>query len=204
MPRKLKVYCTSIGFFELAVAAPSMKAAAEAWGSVPDIFKRGFAKQTDEPNVVAAAMASPGVVLRRPVGSHANFSEHAALPKLPAGRRKVSAPRPEPPDHKKNSSAKLDDTATGEAAQRKEQKREALARKQEEAKRERVKKERDRMIATANTAFEEARTRHNGAIAALTQRRDALQRDEAREKERWIAEQLQHEDALNSQADPKR
>jgi hypothetical protein len=33
MARRLKSYRTSSGFFDLAVAAPSMKAAAEAWGS---------------------------------------------------------------------------------------------------------------------------------------------------------------------------
>jgi hypothetical protein len=31
MARKLKAYQTSIGFFDLAIAAPSMKAALEAW-----------------------------------------------------------------------------------------------------------------------------------------------------------------------------
>jgi hypothetical protein len=33
MARKLKTYQTSLGFFDLAVAAPSMKAALEAWGA---------------------------------------------------------------------------------------------------------------------------------------------------------------------------
>jgi Pectate lyase superfamily protein len=33
MARRLKTYQTSLGFFDLAVAAPSMKAAAQAWGS---------------------------------------------------------------------------------------------------------------------------------------------------------------------------
>jgi hypothetical protein len=32
MARKLKTYQTSLGFFEQAIAAPSMKAALEAWG----------------------------------------------------------------------------------------------------------------------------------------------------------------------------
>jgi hypothetical protein len=47
MPRRLKTYQTSLGFFDLAVAAPSMKAAAEAWGSKTNDFKRGFAKETN-------------------------------------------------------------------------------------------------------------------------------------------------------------
>ena len=84
MARKLKVFRTSVGFFDLAIAAPSMKAAAEAWGSDPDIFQRGFAEETDDPKVVKAAMGKPGVVLRRPVGSDADYTEKAKLPKVPA------------------------------------------------------------------------------------------------------------------------
>jgi len=60
MPRRLKTYQTSIGFFDLAIAAPSMKAAAQAWGSDTDVFKKGFAKETDDPKIVAATMAKPG------------------------------------------------------------------------------------------------------------------------------------------------
>jgi hypothetical protein len=37
---RLKTYQTSIGFFDLAIAAASMKAAAEAWGSDTDIFRK--------------------------------------------------------------------------------------------------------------------------------------------------------------------
>ena len=69
MPRKLKTYQTSQGFYDLAVATPSMKAALETWGSKQNLFHQGFAKETDDGEVVAAAMAKPGVVLRRPVGS---------------------------------------------------------------------------------------------------------------------------------------
>jgi hypothetical protein len=82
MARRLKSYQTSIGFFDLAIAAPSMKAAAEAWGTDTDIFKKGFAKITDDPDVVAATMGKPGVILKRPVGSDQPFSEHADLPQL--------------------------------------------------------------------------------------------------------------------------
>jgi hypothetical protein len=33
MPRKLKSYQISVGFFDLAIVAPSMKAALAAWGA---------------------------------------------------------------------------------------------------------------------------------------------------------------------------
>ena len=80
MARKLKTFTTSAGFFDLAVAAPSMKAALEAWGSKNNLFQHGFAKVSEDPKIVAATMAHPGVVLRRPVGSTGAFSEHAQLP----------------------------------------------------------------------------------------------------------------------------
>jgi hypothetical protein len=80
MARKLKTYQTSLGFFDLAIAAPSMKAALEAWGADSNLFHQGAATESDDPDVIAAAMEKPGVVLRRPVGSVGSFGEHAQLP----------------------------------------------------------------------------------------------------------------------------
>src|SRR3954470_17283798 len=114
MPRKLKTYQTSLGFFDLAVAAPSMKAAAEAWGGNIEDFGRGFAKQTDDPEIVAATMAKPGVVLKRPVGSNGHFSEHAKLPKdLAEGNKGRSA---KPKQEKKRQPEKVNAKATRPAA----------------------------------------------------------------------------------------
>ena len=81
MPRKLKTYITNLGFFELALAAPSMKAALEAWGMGHNAFHQGFARETDDPRIVAATMAKPGVVLKLAVGSKGAFQENATLPK---------------------------------------------------------------------------------------------------------------------------
>jgi colicin import membrane protein len=115
--RKLKTYQTSLGFFDLAIAAPSMKAALEAWGSETNLFHQGLAKETDDPAIIAAAMAKPGVVLRRAVGSNVGFSVHAALPKDPPavevngtrGKRILTPPAASPP-------RKFDDNAAREAA----------------------------------------------------------------------------------------
>src|SRR5258705_9517270 len=85
MARKLKTYQTSLGFFDQAVAAPSMKAALEAWGSDSNLFHQGAAKESDDPDVVAASMKKPGGILRRPVGSSGSFAEHAELPTDIAG-----------------------------------------------------------------------------------------------------------------------
>ena len=80
MPRALKIHVTKLGFFELAIAAPSMKAALEAWGMNHNAFQHGFAKQTDDPKIIAATTAQPGVVLKRAVGSKGEFREDAELP----------------------------------------------------------------------------------------------------------------------------
>jgi hypothetical protein len=75
MAKKLKTYETSLGFFDLAIAAPSMKAALEACGADSNLFHQGAAKQSEDLDVVAATMAKPGVVLKRPVGSNGPFEE---------------------------------------------------------------------------------------------------------------------------------
>jgi colicin import membrane protein len=80
MVRKLKIYQMSLGFFDQAVAAPSMKAALEAWGANTNLFHQGVARETNDPAVVAATMSHPGVVLKRPVGSNGPFVKHAELP----------------------------------------------------------------------------------------------------------------------------
>src|SRR5215469_11748243 len=92
MPRKLKTFVTNLGFFELAVAAPTMKAALQAWGLERNAFHHGFARQTDDPKIIAAAEAKPGSVLRRPIGSKDEFKEDARLPKVSAA--KTAAPLP--------------------------------------------------------------------------------------------------------------
>jgi hypothetical protein len=53
MARKLKTYQTSLGFFDQAIAAPSMKAALEAWGAHSNLFHQGAAKESHEPDVIA-------------------------------------------------------------------------------------------------------------------------------------------------------
>src|SRR4029078_4978257 len=94
MARKLKTYQTSLGFFDWAIAAPSMKAALEAWGADSNLFHQGAAKESDDTDVIAAAMKKPGGVVRRPVGSDGSFGEHAKLPtNLDGKKRRTKAPR---------------------------------------------------------------------------------------------------------------
>ena len=73
-------YLGKADVFDQAIAAPSMKAALEAWGADSNLFHQGAAKESDDPDVIAATMKKPGVVLKRPVGSDGSFNEHAELP----------------------------------------------------------------------------------------------------------------------------
>src|SRR3979490_3381646 len=110
MARKLKTYQTSLGFFEQAIAAPSMKAALEAWGADSNLFHQGAAKESQDPDVIAATMAKPGVVLRRAVGSNGPFSKHAERPSNLGGGGKLAkaARKPESRKPKQNSAQTVD------------------------------------------------------------------------------------------------
>src|SRR5580704_6513504 len=114
MARKLKTFQTSLGFFDLAIAAPSMKATLEAWGADSNLFHQGAAEESTDPEVIAATMAKPGVVLKRPVGSNGPFGEHADPPKNldQDGRKK--------PAHKPSASVKKSSAQPDKAADRKE------------------------------------------------------------------------------------
>jgi colicin import membrane protein len=83
MPRALKVFKTHMGFHDLIVAAPSMKAAAEAWEAHPRLFSQGFAAVTNEPEAVRAALEQPGVVLRRPHGQSGPYKVQPDKPTAP-------------------------------------------------------------------------------------------------------------------------
>ena len=92
MPRKqtLKVFRTPIGFHDAYVAAPSQKAALEAWGSDADLFARGVAERVDDPELTREPLEKPGVIVRRLRGTAAE--QLAALPPNPSKRRDVSKP----------------------------------------------------------------------------------------------------------------
>lgn len=83
MPRPLKVFRAHLGFYDSIVAAPSQKAALEAWGAGKSEFSHGFADVTQDTKAVAAALAQPGVVLRRPFGSGADFKSQPDAPRAP-------------------------------------------------------------------------------------------------------------------------
>jgi hypothetical protein len=174
MARKLKTYQTSLGFFEQAIAAPSMKAALEAWGADSNLFHQGAAKESTDPDIVAATMARPGVVLKRPVGSNGPFGENARLPKN-LGRDAPSKPASKSSGRKaRKISAKPNKAADRKASQAYE--RVQFHRERAAAKEEAVrKKERERKQAAiyrAEAAVEDAEEKHARLAAALRSARD--------------------------------
>ena len=184
MPRRLKTYQTSIGFFDLAIAAPSMKAAAQAWGSDTDVFKKGFAKETDDPKIVAATMAKPGVLLKRPVGSNGSFGENAELPQID----KVTETRAKSQPRRKEPTAyKVDDKTARDAALafEREQKRREIIHRKEEAAREEERKRREQAIAKAERALEEASREHEAEVKKIENARAAVDQRYKAEDARW-------------------
>lgn len=87
MPRqqKLKVFRTPIGFHDAYVAAPSRKAALEAWGSDSDLFARGIAEPVTDPELAREPLQNPGQVIRRLRGTEAE--QIAALPRRSLPKR---------------------------------------------------------------------------------------------------------------------
>jgi hypothetical protein len=202
--RRLKTYTTSAGFFDLAVAAPSMKAALDAWGTTSNLFHQGFARMSDDPKIVAATLARPGVVLRRPVGTGGAFSEHARLPNVedisratrPARKPRAKRGRPAPPPVDEETARAAAVAFDREQKQReRESRREQLARKKE---RER----RDRAIAAAETALEDGRRAHEASTAKIRKALAALDRKLAAEEARWKKKREQLESALRKARSP--
>lgn len=200
--RKLKTYQTSLGFYDQAVAAPSMKAALDAWGAKSNLFHQGIAKETDDADIVAATMAAPGVVLRRPVGSDGPFTEHAELPTDLAEDedkpRSRSRPKKRPANTAKKSSRKIDDQDARRAAASfaKEGQRRESARRKEEAARARERARREKAVAAAQAALDRARRDHQARVDEIEAERAALDERAGMEEARWDKQRIKLEEAV--------
>jgi colicin import membrane protein len=204
MARKLKTYVTTSGFFDLAVAAPSMKAALDIWGSRSNLFQNGLARETDDPDIVSATLEHPGLVLRRPVGTNAAFSENAALPKLSTlERTAVKTRKPEPlPTRKKPAerkpSRKPDEADGRKAAQLYDlaQKRREREEQRAEAERKKERERREQATGKAQAALDAARERHEVRLAELEEQRQVIERKVRLERDRWQDEKEKLDAAL--------
>lgn len=189
LPKKLKTYQTSLGFYDQAVAAPSMKAALDAWGAKSNLFHQGIAKETDDADIVAATMAAPGVVLRRPVGSDGPFTEHAELPTDLAGDEDKpssrSKPKKRPAKTATKSPRKIDDQDARRAAAsfaKEEQRRESARR--------------DKAVAAAQAALDRARRDHQARVDEIEAEQAALDERAAVEETRWDKQRIKLEEAV--------
>ena len=201
MAKKLKTYETSLGFFDLAIAAPSMKAALEAWGADSNLFQQGAAKQSEDPDVVAATMARPGVVLKRPVGSNGLFKEHAELPTNlgdATARPSKAARKPAGRKPKKTSSRPADKAPAQKAAvaYEREQKRRDRERAREEAARQKEREHRQQAIDKAQSALDKAEREHAERAGAIQAEADAVEKRAEAENARWKMEKERLDAAL--------
>ena len=183
MPRtaKLKVYRTPIGFHDAYVAAPSMKAALEAWGTDKNLFARGVAEQVTDPALTRAALARPGEVVRVPRGS---ASEHVkalgAMPRRtkaakaakaveqPASAKRAVAPRREKPPKPSRDQLRFAEAALAGAKTRARERHAELAAQERALAAERKRVERQLAAETARfeRRLEQARAQYDKALAA--------------------------------------
>jgi hypothetical protein len=164
MPRALKVYRTSTGFYDAYVAATTKKAALRAWGAGKDLFAIGAAELVTDPALTAEPLASPGTVVKRSRGNLAQ--QLAAMP--PSSARKptrTQGPAAKPSAAKKPASrpsrSKLD--AAEAAAQAFERQAEAeladIHRREKELQQERKAVESRQTATAAKLAEKVARVR---------------------------------------------
>ena len=199
MARKLKTYQTSLGFYDLAIAAPSMKAALQAWGAESNLFHQGFAHESDDPEVTKATMAAPGVVLKRPVGSKGAFRDNAELPKNLAdgGSKKAERASPKSKPQKRappTRDQKIDRTAA--LAFEKEQQRRDREQAKEEAARQRERERRKVAIDKVQSALDSARSNHEEHAARILAELETLEERLRDEEARWHKERVRLEVAL--------
>jgi hypothetical protein len=189
MARKLKTYQTSLGFFEQAIAAPSMKAALDAWGADSNLFHQGAAKESRDPDVIAATMAKPGVVLKRPVGSDGPFSEHAELPKNLGNGGQSKKVAPQSPRRKaKQGPVRRDSGADRKAAQAYERERQRREREEAKEKAARQSERRQQAVAKAQAALDKAEREHVKKADAIRHEAEALEKRSQAEEARWDQE----------------
>lgn len=170
---RLKVFRVPIGFHDAYVAAPSQKAAIEAWGSDRDVFARGEAELVTDPTLTAEPLARPGEVMKRLRGTAAE--QLAALPpnKATAAPRRTEG-RPEPRRQAKRartaaprpSRAALEraETALAQAGDKREAALKRL-REQEAA----LVKERAKLEKAHGAELEKLKTKRDKAAAAYEQ-----------------------------------
>jgi flagellar motility protein MotE (MotC chaperone) len=169
--QKLKVFVTPIGFHDAYVAAPSQKAALEAWGADSNIFAQGIAEQVTDPKLMEEPLASPGKVIKRVRGSaDEHFAElDRAAPRKKAAKEsgkvvQLKPKKPKPKPSRDELDAAEEALEKADKKQRKQfreidQELQALERKRRELQRK-IEAERDKLAEKA----EQARAKYEQAM----------------------------------------
>jgi len=163
---KLKVFRMAVGFHDAYVAAPSQKAAAEAWGADPSVFARKEAELVTDPELTKEPLARPGEVVKRLRGTAAE--QIAALGGAEAERAPKRAPK------------RAEGKPAGPKPRPKKPKPRPSRAKVEEA----------------EAALAEAKARQGAELAEIKEREAALARERAAVERRQLEEQARLEAQL--------
>ena len=167
-------------------------------------FQHGFAKQTEDPAIIAATTANPGVVLKRAVGTSGDFKENAELPKsLP----RVKAPETQerspktkaPAKAKQTPKAKTDPKAERAAilSFKKAQEKRDRERAEQERRLEIERVERRQAVDKAQGALEEGQEVHEATMAAIEREREKLDQRAESERRSWEAKRKKLAEAVD-------
>ena len=176
MPRKRKVFRTPTGFHDAYVAAPSRKAALEAWGAAADLFARGDAEQVTEPRLMAEPLKHPGEVIRVSRGD-LKAQLKALGPRKTTKRGKADAGLAEKPVAKmaaRSSPPKRDEVDRAEAA---------LARAQSARAKDIAALERQRDA--VERKLDTVKARHTKTLSRLEERLDKAKAEYRESLDRW-------------------
>jgi len=176
MPRKLKVFRTPIGFHDAYVAAPSRKAALEAWGSGADLFARGAAEEVTDPKLTVEPLNHPGEVIRvsrgdlkaqlKALGPRKKAAAKAKIPPQTETETKAKLSRPKPPpkrDKVDKAEAALDAERSKQAKERAAIEKQIATR---EAKLDTLKKQQAKALARLEDRLDEAKAAYAEALEA--------------------------------------
>lgn len=145
--QRLKVYRTPIGFHDAYVAAPSQKAALEAWGAGTNLFAQGAAEVVTDPALTKVPLEHPGKVVKVLRGDkaeqlaaldRAERGRPAANENAPAKQRrkaKIELPKPRGPKPSRSRLTKAEEAL--DALEKRQEKETQWIEKQQEALRRR-------------------------------------------------------------------
>ena len=174
MPRKLKVFRTPIGFDDAYVAAPSQKAAIEAWGAAANLFARGTAEQVTDPRLMAEPLRHPGEVIRvsrgdfkaqlKALGPRKKSKARPGAGRTGAEQPKKKPARPRPPP--KRDRLDRAEAALAQARDRQRKERAVLEKQQETLERKlgAIKSRQEKEIARLERRLHDARDAYSSAL----------------------------------------